>query len=248
LKFNGTSLAGTGTSIGSTTGTMSMALNSTGLTIANPMLTRYIWPDAEQTALTAPTNASASFQYVMMPNALTATRVDALVGMSLGSAATAATGAFVYSAYCVVYTKNANSLSSLSSGSTQSTFSYASNSAGQTQLTQSAVRPISVPVNINAAPGEYIVGFNLVTNGTSSIGTATTNYGATLSMYGGNGFQTAVPYAEMSAQTATSANLFVCGVYNAASTGLPASVSIASINQTGSALSAGNIGLVFRNA
>ena len=248
FRFNGSAIAGTGTSIGSTTGTMSIALNTTGLTLAQPMMTRYIWPIGELTAVTAPANASMSFQYVAVPGPVTATRLDALVGMSLGSAATNATGAFVYSAYAVIYTKNANSLSSLSSGSTQTTFTYASNSAGQTQLTQSAVRPISVPINVNMAPGEYVIGFNWVTNGTSSIGATTTNYGATISMYGGNGLQTAVNYAEMSAQTATSQGLYVCGVYNAASTGMPASVSVASINQTGSALSAGNIALVLRNA
>jgi hypothetical protein len=248
LSFNGTSLAGTGTSVGSTTGNFSLALNSTGLTLSVPYRTRVIYPSPAMTAVGSPTNASASFQYLAVQNPVTATRLDFLVAMSLGSAATTATGALVYSAYGVIYTRNVSSLSSLSSGSTQTTWTYASNTAGQTQLTQSAVRAISIPINVNMAPGEYIVGINFITNGTSSIGASTTNYGATMSMWGAPAGQTDVNYAEMGNATNTSSNLGPVGVYNAASTGLPASVSIASINQTGSAVVAGNVALILRNA
>jgi hypothetical protein len=70
-----------------------------------------------------------------------------------------------------------------------------------------------------------------------------------MSMVGGNDLQTAANYAEISAQTNTSVGLHSgMGVYSAASTGLLSGVSLSGINQTGSALSAANIALVFRNA
>ena len=249
LSFNGTSLAGTGTSIGTTTGSMSMALNSTGLTIAQPTLTRFVVNGEDQLQpIAAPVNASATFVYVPVYAPVTGTRIDALLSMSCASAATTATGALVFSAYAVIYTRNANSLSSLSSGSTQTTYTYASNTGGATGLIGGAIRPMSVPVNFNLPAGEYFVGFNMVTN-TSSIGLSTTNYGVTFSMMGVTGVQSAQNYAEITAATATSSGLyFGAGVYSAASTGLPAAVSISGINATGTAAAQANIALVFRNA
>ena len=248
LSFNGSALVGSATSTATTTGTYAFAANSSGISISNPVLTRLIVPDRELTAVSAPGNASASFVYVQVPNWLTGTRIDALVGMSGGSSATANTGAIAMSMYAAIYSRNASTLSSMSSGSTQTTFTYASNSAGQTQLTQSAVRMVSVPVNFNMAPGNYIVGFNLVT-ATSSVGTATTNMGLTMSMYGGNGLQTALGVYDITANTTTSSGLYGgMGVGTAATTGIPASISIAAINQTGASLSQANIALVFRNA
>ena len=189
-----------------------------------------------------------SFQYVALPQSVTATRLDALLAWSGGSSATTNTCAIAISAYAAIYTINAATLSSLSSGSTQTTYTYASNSAGHTEFIGAAIRPISVPININAPPGEYIVGFNLVT-ATSSIGLSTTNIGQTFSIMGGNLLYTASVYGEIGVATASNSNLrYGMGVYTAASTGLPASVSIGSIAQTGASQSQANIALVFRNA
>lgn len=248
FSFNGTSLAGVGTSVASTTGNYSMVLNSTGLTLSVPYLTRYIWPEGNLVALTAPGNASLSIQYMPIMAPMTGTRLDALIAMSAGSTASAVTAALAFSAYAIIYTRNAATLSSLSSGSTQTTYSYASNSAGQTQLTNSNIRAFSVPINFNMAPGEYYVGFNLVT-AASSIGAATTAAGLTMSMMGGNQIQTALNYADITANTATSVGLYgAMGIHSVATTGVVTRLSISDINQTGSALSAANIALVFRNA
>lgn len=243
-----TTYAGTGFTTGSTTGGYTGTLNTSGLSLVMPYLTRYIWPEGNLTALTAPGNASQSIQYVPVLIPVTGTRLDALIAMSAGSAATSNTAALAFSAYAIIYTRNASTLSSLSSGSTQTTYSYASNSAGQTQLTGSNIYPMSVPINFNLVPGEYFVGFNMVT-ATSSIGAATTNLGATISMMGGNQNQTALNFAEITQGTATSRGLYQgMGIYSAATTGAVAGVSLSAINQTGSALSAANIALVFRNA
>ena len=227
---------------------LSVSVNGSTLSVSNIGISRVMIPyGANLTAVTAPGNASMSLQYVPIFQPITGTRIDALIGISAGSAATSNTAALAFSAYCIIYTKNGSTLSSLSSGSTQTTYSYASNSAGNTQLTASVIRPMSVPVNFNMTQGEYYVGFNMVTN-TSSIGANTTNLGATISMYGGNDMQTGLNFAEFANNTATSTNMIGgMGMYSAATTGVPTAVSLSAINATGSAVSAANIALVFRN-
>jgi len=223
-------------------------IGSTIVVYANT-LTRLVWPQAPQlTALSAPGQGSISVQYIPVEWPVTASRLDALVAWSGASSAASNTGAIVISAYGAVFTRNGATLSSLSSGSTQTTYTYASNTAGNTQFTQSAIRPVSVPMAVSMTPGEYFVGFCFSTN-TSSVGAATTNYGQTLSMMGGNQLQTALNYAEITAATATSTNLYGgAGMYTVASAGIPASLALSNIAQTGVSLSQANIALVFRNA
>ena len=223
-------------------------IGSTIVVYANT-LTRMIWPPAPQlTAVSAPGQGSISIQYVAPQWPVTASRLDALVSWQGASAATTATMAIAMSAYAVIYTKNVSTLSSLSSGSTQTTYSYASNTAGNTQLTEAAIRPVSVPMAISMTPGEYLVAFNFSTSA-SSVGASTTNYAQTLSMMGGNDLQTAANYAEFTGLTASSTNLFGgMGIYTAASAGIPATLALSNIAQTGASLSQANIGLVFRNS
>ena len=242
--------AGTGYTLGSTTGIqLSGTLNSNGLSLVQPYLTRLIVPAGNNlTEVSAPGNASASFQYVPVPAPVTGTRMDALVYWSGASSATTNTYAVALSAYMAIYTNNASTLSSLSSGSTQTTYSYASNTAGHTELTNAAIRPVSVPVNFNMAPGEYVVGFNLIT-ASSSIGLSTTNLAQNISMMGPYQLSSIANYAEFGAQTATSTNFpGGVGVYTPAITGLPAAPSFAAIAQTGSSSSQANMVIVFRNA
>jgi hypothetical protein len=212
-------------------------------------LTRLFVPEAPfLTPVSAPGNATASFRYVAPQASISGTRIDLLMGHSGGSAATTATCAIAFSAYAVIYTRNAASLSSLSSGSTQTTYSYASNSAGNTEFTQSNIIPISVPVNFNMPPGEYMVGFNFIT-ATSSVGLSTTNLGQTWSVMGGNNLQTALVYAEIGSGSNASVNLQSgMGVYSAATTGLSGSYPLSAIVMTGASLSQANVALVFRNA
>lgn len=232
----------------SATGGLSISTNGSTISIGQGLVTRTIWPEANMTAVSAFGNASMSFQYFPCAGALTASRMDALMAWTAGSSATTNTCAVAMSMYGAIYTRNGSSLSSLSSGSTQTTYSYASNTAGRTELLVGAIRPLSVPININMSQGEYFVGFNLVT-ATSSIGASTTNCPQTFSIMGGNALQSGLNYNEIGSATNASVGLYgAMGVYNAASTGLPASVSIASIIQTGASLSQANYGFVLRNA
>jgi hypothetical protein len=209
---------------------------------------RTIFPDGNLTAITAPTMGSMSFQYLPVAGAFSASRVDVLVGMSVASTASAVTYGLVITAIAGIYSNSASTLNSLSTGSTTVSFSVASNTAGQTQLNQAAVRAISVPMNVSFNPGEYFVAFVLSTN-TSSIGAATTALGQTLSMYGGNQLQTASNIAvEFTNATATSGGLYAgMGVHSVAQNAASATYAVSDINATGSALSAANIALIFRN-
>ena len=240
MSFNGSNLVGTGTGTGSTTGALGLSLNSAGFTISQPYRTRYIYPDGNNlSSIGQFGNATMSINYIDIMAPITGTRLDALASMSFSTTAGAGTQTYNLSAYAVIYSKNVSTLSSLSSGSTQTTYTLASNTAGQTQLTQPAIRPISVPINFNMVPGEYFVGFNFITANTAG--------SATFSIMG-DVMQAGQNFAEMTAQTATSTGYIGgMGIYSVATTGTIANVSLTAINQTGTALAQANIALIFRN-
>lgn len=259
LSFNGLGAMSVGFSNGSiqlsapatssisATGGLSISVNASTILIGQAALSRSIWPAANVQPISAPGMGSVSIQYLPLDNALSASRLDALVGWTAATAATTATMGIALSVWAAIYTKNGLTLSSLSSGSTQTTYTYASNSAGNTQLSVGAIRPVSVPVNMSLTQGEYYVGFNFSTAATS-IGASTTNLAQVLSMYGGNGIQSASNYAEFTAATNTSTNLYGgMGVFTAATAGMPASIALSNINQAGQSLSQANIALAFRN-
>jgi hypothetical protein len=240
-------LSAPATSSISGTGGISASVNGSTIFIGQAPISRSFWPEGNITAISAPGQGSVSIQYVPIDGALSASRLDALVAWSGGSSASAVTGAIVVSAWAGISTRNGSTLSSLSSGSTQTTYTYASNTAGATAFTANQLRPVSVPMNMSFTQGEYFVGFNFSTN-SSSVGAATTNFGQTLSVYGGNQIATSLNYAEITAATATSTNVFGgMGIFTAQTGGMPVSIGLSAINQTGAALSQANIALVFRN-
>jgi hypothetical protein len=249
--FSGSSILLSAPQTSSLVGVNGITLSTNGSTISVsylPVQTRLIIPVGNQLqAISAPGLGTMSIQYALVDQNVLASRMDALVEWQAASSATAATMGIAVSAWAGIYTKTGSTLSSVSSGSTQTTYTYASNSAGQTQLLTNAIRPMSVPININMTPGEYFLGFNFSTAATS-IGTATTSLGQTLLMIGGSLIQTSVNYAEFTAQTASSTNLYGgMGVYTAVTAGLPGAVSLFAIAQTGASLSQANIALVMRN-
>lgn len=230
-------------------GTSGLSISSAGATISvQPFpISRSIWPEGNITPVTAPSNALVSLQYWPCANLISASRLDALMSISMGSSATNNTAALAISAYGAIYTRNANTLSTMASGSMQATYSYASNTAGATYLQAPAMRPISVPLNIVATPGEYYVAFNLIT-ATSSIGTATTSFAPAISLMGGNAIQTAVPYAEFGSATQSTLGLYSgMGVFTGVTTGMPATIALSNVVQTGSSLSAANYAFALRN-
>jgi hypothetical protein len=232
-------------------------------------LQRYAFPDSALTALTAPSNNSISIQYVPVKEAISVTRLDVLAQINIASTANSSYGGIGITNYAGVYTLNpyasvsSNSttvgLSLLSSGSQATVYAIQSNATGNTQLLASGLRPVSVPMAMSLTPGEYYVAYVQSTaasfGGTgatsvwSSISSASSALGITMSMYGGNQVQTAQNYAEITAATATSNNWYSgMGIYSVTtSNALPNSLPLSNINMTGANLSAANIALVFRN-
>lgn len=200
-------------------------------------------------------NGTLSFQYYQANYPVTASRLDLLLNQLIATAATTATAAALYTAIAGVYSTYAstntagttNAASLLSSGSQTASFTWASNSAGNTNLSVSAIRPISVPVNVNMLNGEYLVAFAVSTTN-SSVGLSTTALAWSLSIQADLAMQTAVNYAEPGVATNASSNLYGgMGVYSAATGGLPNTLPLTAINQTGANQLAGNYVFVMRN-
>ena len=229
-------LVGSGSTIG-----FSVALDTTNTQ-------RWAYPPGNFTALGAMGNGSYSIQRMQVDEYMSATQLGVPFLVSLASSATANTWGIAVTCFGAIYTKNVSTLSSVSSGSTSFSLSLASNTAGSTQVIAHAVRPMSIPMNVNMTPGEYYVAFGISTN-TSSLGTATTALGNTWSVMGGLIYTSAVPYVpHFTMTTNTSTGLWGGhGIYSAAISTVPPTVSISAVNQTGSYNGRANIGLIFRN-
>lgn len=200
-------------------------------------------------------NGTLSLQYFPCNYPVTATRADLLLNQLIATAGTTATAAALYTAAAGVYSTYASTntagstgaLSLLSQGSTTNSFTWASNSAGNTNLSVSAIRPVSVPMNVNMQPGEYFVGFMLSTTN-SSVGLSTTALAWSLSVQADLDMQTAVNYAEPTAATTANNGLYGgLGVYSAATGTLPITMYQTQVNQTGANALDGNYAFVMRN-
>ena len=209
---------------------------------------RFQWPPGNVTALGALGNGSFSINRMDAYCPISATRMEVPFLVSLASSATANTWGFAATVFGAIYTLNASTLSSISSGSQSFSFTLASNTAGQTQVIPSAVRPFSFPMNVNMSVGEYYVGFGISTN-TSSVGTATTALGNTFSVMGGIIYTSAVPFVqEFTATTNATTGMFGGqGIYTAAISTVPPTVSLSAISQTGSFYGRAGFAAIFRN-
>lgn len=209
---------------------------------------RFQWPPGNFSAVAAIGNGSFSINRIQVDAPVSATRIDVPFLVSIASSATANTWGFAATVFACIYTKNVSTLSSLSSGQVQWNTTLASNTAGNTGLIAHAIRPFSVGFNVNMSVGEYYIGYGISTN-TSSVGTATTALGNTFSVMGGPIYSSAVGgVGDFTAATNTSTGMLGGqGVYSAAISTVPPTVSLSAINQTGSYYARGNFGVIFRN-
>lgn len=200
-------------------------------------------------------NGTLSFQYFPCTAGVSGTRLDCLFNIAVQTTTTTNTAAIALTAIGGIYTNIVSTntagsttiLSLLSGGSTQTTYSYASNASGQTQLIAAAVRPISVPVNMNVQPGEYYVAFAVSTTA-SSVGAATTALNFSASVQAALTLMTATNYAEFTAATTANSGLYgALGVYASATAVLPGTINVTAINQTGANQLNGNYQFVMRN-
>jgi hypothetical protein len=227
---------------------------NTELYVSTGPVQRVIWPPE---FINGPAfgNGSVGFAYYPCNYPVSATRMDGLYNWDGASSATAATAADqitaiggVYSTFASTNTAGTtNALTLLSSGSQTISYTYASNSAGSTQVIGSAIRPMSIPININMAPGEYFIAFGMSTTN-SSVGLTTTALAQSISVMAGFTNITAVNYAEFTnATTSNSGIQGALGVYSAATGALPNTVPLTAIAQTGANALLGNFAFVLRN-
>jgi hypothetical protein len=225
------------------------------LQLATQPFQRIIWP-APLTGTAAVTNGNLGIQYFAAPYAFSASRLDALYNISYGSAATTATAGVAITGYAGIYTTAAstnsagttNYLSALSTGSATQSFSFASAASGATQLSVAGIRPISVPMAVNMSQGgEYYVAF-AVNSGSFSTGAATTTVAFSMSNLLGGSNQSAVAYAEITAATNSTSNLWgYQGLYTSTVSAVPQTIAQSLIAQTGTNQAAGQFAFVLRN-
>jgi hypothetical protein len=227
---------------------------NTELYVSNGPMSRVVYP-VGFTNGAGIGQGTLSFQYFNNTYPVSASRLDCIVNIVQATAATTATAAAIITAIGGIYQTSASTNSAgttnyanlLSSGQATTSFTWASNSAGQTNLSVAALRPISIPININMAQGEYLVAFGIST-GNSSVGLSTTALALSMSIQAALTNQTATNYAEFTAATNASSNLWGgWGVYSATTGALPNTLPITAINQTGANALAGNYAFVMRN-
>jgi hypothetical protein len=227
---------------------------NTELYVSNGPMSRIIYPTGFTNG-NAIGNGTLSFNYFNCTYPISASRLDCLLEMSQATAATTATGAALVTCIGGIYQTSAstntagttNYVNLLSAASATYSWTWASNSAGSTQFSYGAIRPLSVPLNVNMQQGEYLVAFGISTTN-SSVGLSTTALAHSMSVQVCSTNQTAINYAELTAATNASSNLWGgWGVYSAATGALPNTAPITAINQTGANAADGQFAFVMRN-
>jgi hypothetical protein len=136
---------------------------------------------------------------------------------------------------------------SMTTTSYQQTISWVSSTGSYSSLT--GMRLLSMPININATPGDYYIAYEMSTAFSSfSAGANTTSLGGTFSIYGGNQIGTNIPYFDGWGLSNTSTNVFDgMGVYSAQVNSNLGNLSLSAILQTGVNVSKANYWLQLRN-
>lgn len=227
---------------------------NTELYVSNGPVQRTVYPQGFTNG-NAFGNGSLSFNYFNCLFPVNASRLDCLFEMSQATAATTATAAALVTAIGGIYQTAASTNSAgttnyvnlLSQGSATYSWTWASNTAGSTQLDAGAIRPLSVPININMLQGEYLVAFGVSTTN-SSVGLSTTALALSMSVQVCSTNQTAINYAELTAVTTANSNLLGgYGLYSAATGFLPNTAPMTAINQTGANQAQAGFAFVMRN-
>jgi hypothetical protein len=197
-----------------------------------------------QLSSSANVNASASVKYLSIPTGISFSRVDVPILLSLASSATANTGNILISSGLFISTRNGVSLNPVTGSMGTTTYTWASNTSNFANL--SGARNASFAINTSLSAGEYWIGFQLSTNNNSSIGTATTQYANTLSVFY-NTLHTASAYNDLGQATNTSVGWVNQGMHTNTFTATNQTASLANISKSGTAFVRGNILPIFRN-
>ncbi|MCX7778672.1 MAG: hypothetical protein N2259_00245 [Patescibacteria group bacterium] len=190
------------------------------------------------------TVSSASFRQFILPEAISFTRIDVPILVSLSSTSAANTAALLISSGLVIYTlSNNSSLIPIMGSFGTTTHTWASNNSNFSNLTGG--RFLSFALQGSLSPGIYWAGVQVSTANTSSIGTATTALGATFSVLLGSTY-TASAFENFGLTPATSTNVSLGGVYSTIITATNQTIALSHITVTGTAGVRANIPIIFR--
>ena len=203
-------------------GSMVASINAAG----GHTLSNFHHPENVWTSLGAQGQGSLSIKHMYVPFNVTGTQMN--IGMSVSGATntSATTASANVSLWIGIYTLNGSSLSLASSGSANNGFQWSQSASSTGNTSINSMRLMSVPINVNMTPGEYWMGV--------VISSATTYTSAGFTFYGGNFINnaaTAAVFAPIgSGTTASSMAILFQGIYTAATSVGPSSMSKAHIN------------------
>jgi hypothetical protein len=190
------------------------------------------------------TQSSASFRAFNLMDAVSFTRVDVPVFVSLATSATANTGNVEISSGFVIYSRAGSALNPIAGAFGTTTYTWASNSSNWSGLTGGKL--ISFPISTMLGVGEYYFGMQLSTTNNSSIGTATTQLGVTISMLF-NSIYTASSFIDMGGTSSASTNILFQGLHTSTITATNQTISMSNITVTGTPFVRANVPIIFRN-
>lgn len=171
----------------------------------------------QNTALSQLGNGSWQFKHLEALQNYSVTRGNIYASISQSTITNNSTRTASIFVYMGIYTRNASTLSMLSSGSTVHTWTFSSN-AGSGSFT--GVKRISVPITINATPGDYWIGIATRSSGSNASFTGSIYQHAGVALFNG----------DLGANTSATHQWFLGhGVWSASSSNVPASVAFSHI-------------------
>jgi len=220
------------------TGGVNLSTNANGVTIsAAPQgtLSRWEYPTVQFGSLmaySASNQGLVSMQNIILPMNLSGTAAKIAGSISLGTSTANVTGSASISVWMGIYTTNAASGESLllaSSGSANNSFTFQGNSSASSNYSSvTGVRELTVPMNVNATPGQYWVGAVMSSTTAGGLGLNLTLWGNSLQVTA-----TAPVLAPIGVNTASGLGFLpVQGVWKSSAFTMPSSIPFSSINNS----------------
>jgi hypothetical protein len=213
----------------SATGGIKLSTNGSTISIGmGNILSDFRHPENMWTSLGAQGQGSLSIKHMYAPFNITGTAMKIGGSLSAATNTSATTASANISLWMGIYTLNGSSLSLASSGSANNGFQWSLSASTTANTSIQSMRQMTVPMNVNMTPGEYWVA--------AVISSATTYTSAGFTLYGGNLINNAASagvFAPIgSGTTASSMPILFQGIYTAATSVGPSSMSKAHINWT----------------
>ncbi len=219
-------------------GAVSLSTNSNGVTIsAAPQgtLSRWEYPTVQFVSIQSYSSTNQgllSMQNVIIPMNVSGTAAKIGGSISLGTSTANVTGTASISLWMGIYTTNAASGESLllaSSGSANNSFTFQGNSSASGNYSSvTGVRELTVPMNVNATPGQYWVGAVMSTTSAGGLGVSFTLWGNNL-----QSTAQAPVLAPIGSNTASGYGFLpVQGVWKSSAYTMPTTIPFSSINNT----------------